>query len=127
MSWDAYLIDDRGHEEGFWNYTHNCNPMIEAALGEDIEATTEPWWQSICTQGASPLGRCCWWELLHGAEGPEGAALLDRVIRGLEAEPARFRAMNPQNGWGDYDSLLKVLTEMRNAVPEWLTKWKVHG
>jgi hypothetical protein len=32
VSWDATLIDDRGHVEGDWNYTHNCNRMIAAAL-----------------------------------------------------------------------------------------------
>ena len=31
MSWDAFLIDDRGHVEGDWNYTHNINKMVHEA------------------------------------------------------------------------------------------------
>lgn len=39
----------------------------------------------------------------------------------------RFRAMNPENGWGDYDSFRDVLVEMCRAVPEWPTTWGVWG
>ena len=67
------------------------------------------------------------WSQLDGLPGPEGAALLDVIVKGLELEPARFRAMNPENGWGDYDSFVARLREMRAAVPEWPCKWKVWG
>lgn len=136
MSWNAYLTDDRGHEEGSWNYTHNCNGMIEAVLDkEEVEQTGMPFWASLAESGAKkrgedpkfPMGRGAWWHLLDGKSGPDGAAFLDRIIRGLEAEPERFRAMNPENGWGDYDSLVKKLIEMRNAVPEWPTEWRANG
>jgi hypothetical protein len=118
VSWDADLIDDRGHIEGDWNYTHNCNGMINQALRlSGYERPTEP--------GGTRL--LSWWQCLNGMDGPAGAALLDRVIRQMEKDPDRFRAMNPDNGWGDYDSLVKVLTEMRNAVPEWPTTWSACG
>lgn len=46
MSWDADLICTAcGHEIGSWNYTHNCNGMIEEALdpaGMDVTPTGEP-------------------------------------------------------------------------------------
>ena len=126
MSWDIYLTDDRGHSEGEWNYTHNCNGMIEAALGDATEGTPEPFW-SVLAGGKSGMGRRSWWSLLDGCNGPEGAALLDRIISGMEADPERFRAMNPPNGWGDYDSLLRVLRSMRAAVPDWPTTWAAHG
>lgn len=126
MSWDASLTDDRGHLEGDWNFTHNCNGMIEAVLGDVAENTAEPFWSAL-SGGKSGMGRRSWWALLNGSSGPEGAALLDRIIRGLEADPGRFRAMNPANGWGDYDSLLRVLREMRAAVPEWPTTWEASG
>jgi hypothetical protein len=35
--------------------------------------------------------------------------------------------MSPSNGWGDYDGFVKVLTSMRDAVPEWPTTWRVNG
>jgi hypothetical protein len=122
MSWDAYLYDDRGHLEGDWNCTHNLNGMIAAALESQGDAEVQ--------QCDGPLGKAigpAWWKLLDGLPGPQGAALLDRIVRGLKAEPVRFRAMNPPNGWGNYDDLVKILTEMRDRVPEWPTEWSVSG
>src|SRR5687768_13234721 len=135
MSWDAWLTDDRGHTEGDWNYTHNCNRMIRAALDDagfvladsttpcsTYDHDTKEW-----VHHPDGSGRIPWWKHMHGMSGPEGAAYLDTIVRGLEADPDRFRAMNPENGWGDFDSLVKVLTEMRNAVPEWPTSWSTSG
>jgi hypothetical protein len=122
VSWDATLYDDRGHCEGDWNFTHNCNGMIAQAL-LDIDGT-------VVEECDGPLGPAigpAWWRRLDGMAGPDGAAFLDRVLRGLEADPEKFRAMNPDNGWGDYDSLVKTLAEMRNAVPEWPTQWSASG
>lgn len=122
MSWDAYLYDDRGHEEGWWNYTHNCNRMIAAALEAAGGGKTPP------TEGVlGPVIGPGWWYRLNGATGPEGAAYLSQIIAGLEADPQRYRAMNPTNGWGDYDSLLGVLRQMRDRVPEWPTEWSASG
>ena len=125
MSWDAYLTNDRGHEEGEWNYTHNCNGMANAVLydGYDETLTTA---EEVLGIGRGRPSQT-WWRELDGLSGPEGAALLDRIITGLEADPERFRAMNPENGWGDFDSFLKVLTEMRSAVPEWPCTWSASG
>lgn len=105
MSWDASLVDDRDQVVGEWNFTHNTSRMIYTAL-----PLLKPWWAQ-----------------LSGLSGPEGAAFLHGIIKGLEADPERFRAMNPPNGWGDYDSLVAVLTAMRNAVPEWPTTWHASG
>lgn len=107
MSWDASLVDDRGHTEREFNYTHNTSVMIYTVLTDSAD------WP--------------WWARLSGMSGPEGAAFLDRIIRGLEADPELFRGMNPRNGWGDYDSLVAMLTTMRNAVPEWPTTWHASG
>lgn len=122
MSWDADLLDEHGNCVGDWNYTHNTNDMIAAAYtaetGEDVP------------ECGGPLGKVigsAWWRRLDGATGSEGRAYLAEVIRGLEVEPNRFREMNPPNGWGDYDSLLDVLREMRNRVPDYPTHWEVSG
>jgi hypothetical protein len=104
MGWYAYLKDDRGHEEGEWNYTSNCNQMAQTTL---------------------PEGSDHWLDLLNDSDGPTGAKLLDGIIRAILSDPQRFEAMNPDNGWGDRQSFLRVLTEMRNSVPEWPTVWKV--
>lgn len=128
MSWDAYLTDDRGHCEGEWNYTHNCNRMIEEAISalgrsDDLDGTPEPWWSTF----TDTMGRGAWWHLLDGMSGLAGGAFLKSVHDELLRHPAKYQAMNPPNGWGDYDSLLGVLREMFTAVPEWPCTWSAHG
>ena len=133
MSWDAYLVDDRGHYNGDWNHTHNCNGMANALLSADeLRDGAIRWWTKhnrpdVVDRIRGGEMRGSWWDCLDGMSGPEGAAFLDRIIRGLEADPARFEAMNPENGWGSYDTFLSVLRDMRKSVPEWPTTWSVSG
>ena len=116
MSWDATLaypgeefcavvIDQ--------NYTHNTNRMISVAL---ISSGGAP-----APECDGPLGAVigpAWWKRLDGLSGADGAAYLRLIIDGLEAAPESFRAMNPDNGWGDFDGLLHVLTRMHDASHE---------
>lgn len=128
MSWDATLYDDRGHVEGDWNYTHNCNRMANAVLDpEELRLAGKAWWLKHGRPDVAEEAEGTWWEMLDGSDGPRGAALLNRIISELAADPERFRAMNPPNGWGDYDSFIEILREMRDAVPEWPTEWTVSG
>jgi hypothetical protein len=93
MSWDIWLVTEvDGHEitigESF-NYTHNCNRMIrDAGLTE-------------------------WPYKVDGWEAKKLAIFLDMAIENLSVDPEKYRAMNPENGWGDYDSLLDVLKQVR--------------
>jgi len=111
MSWDASLTFqgvNEWHSMGDWNYTHNTSRMIYAALGGRKDSA--------------------WYATLDGTSGSGGADYLHQIIVGLEADPEKFRALNPENGWGDYDSLLEVLHEMRSAGREWPEgKWWCSG
>jgi hypothetical protein len=94
MSWDIWLVTEvDGHDISVgdsFNYTHNCNPMIrEAGLTE-------------------------WPYEVDGWRAGELAERLDEAIRNLEADPKKYRAMNPENGWGDYDSLVARLRDVRD-------------
>jgi hypothetical protein len=134
MSWDATLCTvtevthcpECGHgldkprqeksEIEWWNYTHNVAPMIYRALegaGIELEAKER------------------WWQRLDGMSGAEGREYLAAVIAQLEADPERFRAMNPPNGYGCYDGphgVLGVLRRMRDAVPDGeASVWHVSG
>lgn len=122
MSWDLYLLDDRGHREYELNYTHNVNAMIAAAYQAETGEGTE--------QCSGPLGKAigpAWWDRLDGATGQDGLLYLEAILRGLTADPARYRAMNPANGWGSYDSLVERLREAVAAVPDWPCTWKASG
>lgn len=128
MSWDAdfYAIDTDG--EGYhlrdWNFTHNTNGMINLALGpERIQDTPTPWWERI-----SKVAGGSWWTVLDGMSGNDGHRLLSEVLTAFDAEPARYRAMNPENGWGDFDQLCLVLREMSDLSRRFPTGlWRVSG
>lgn len=104
MSWDAYF------DGNDWNYTHNTNAMLAAAYklagGEETEQ---------CGGSLGDIIGPAWWDHLEGATAEQGVVVLDRFIAGLRSDPERFRAMNPENGWGSYDGVLGVLEEMRKA------------
>lgn len=92
----------RGPDEpanvGDWNFTWNLGPMLRTAgVGFSRD------------------------DNLHGRTGAECAALLGTAIRAMEADPVRFRAMDPPNKWGSYDGILLVLREIRDACERYPT------
>lgn len=120
MSWDADF------DGGSWNYTHNTNAMIAAALEAVTGAKTPELEDHPLAKVIGPT----WYKRLDGLNGREGADLLAAIITGLEADPDRYRAMNPENGWGSYDGVLTVLKEMREASGRAccdVRKWSVSG
>lgn len=120
MSWDidlAYTTVNPDYEAviGAWDYTHNCNRMIETVLAaRGIDPGNAAWWAAIGHRGG--LGRGSWWKALDGKSAIDGAAYLDVIVGGLAEAPGLFREMNPPNGWGDYDCLLNLLTEIRDRA-----------
>lgn len=40
---------------------------------------------------------------------------LEQAIAKLEADPRTFKSFNPSNGWGDYETLLTFLRDVRSA------------
>lgn len=137
MSWDVHLTDDRGHCEGDWGYTHNCNGMANeaarrAGLGQQLHDGSVEWWRRIgrddvADELAADPSYGSWWSVLDGMDGPDGAKWLGSILAELRADPMHFRAMNPDNGWGDFDSLVAIIDEMRRAVPEWPCTWSASG
>ena len=92
MSYNVYFEIDTGAGEvaeprdGDRNYTRNVSPMWSAAIGENLG------------------------DLINRL--PAARDLLPRVQRGvsaMETSPETYRAMNPDNGWGDYDGALAYL------------------
>lgn len=95
MSYDVFLAPskDRNGEELFWaNYTSNCAPMWRAA-GADL-----------ADMDGKPARRC--------------GGIIGLAVRIMQNDPARFKAMNPANGWGDYDSCIRFLETVAAACEE---------
>jgi hypothetical protein len=109
MSWDIELRCDHCSSVIIEkNYTHNTNYMIREAAkaaGQDV----------------------IWWDGFHKLSGKEGAAFLNSVIAELVRKPNLYSSMNPENGWGSYDTLLPALKELCQEIPEYPTTWYVWG
>lgn len=99
MSYDIWLEVDVGGPElaeidvlPHWNYTSNVAPMWRKAMPE--------------TDGLAGLA---------GMKASEAADHLSRGILRMRADPDSYRALNPENGWGDFHSQFLRLEELRDA------------
>lgn len=52
---------------------------------------------------------------LDGLYGWQAAAVIARTLVKLRAEPARFRALEPTNGWGSYAGFISFLENLRSV------------
>lgn len=83
-----------GHELGSWNLTYNLSPMLRAA--------GFPGWQETVGQLADP----------QPPTGKRVVPVFEKVLAELRADPDRFRAMNPPNGWGSYEQAVEVFADV---------------
>lgn len=82
MSLDVYLTDADGGEVYWANITHNLNKMASEA----------------------GIYACLWRPDEHGIT--HARQIIEPLVAGLAlmaAEPARFEALNPPNGWGSFE------------------------
>lgn len=84
MSADLWLEEEGYDGEVFHlNVTYNLSPILQDAGWR---------WDSDTLEGRS------------AADVGEWAMY---TLRNLEAQPEKYRAMNPPNGWGNYDDLVR--------------------
>ena len=70
------------------NYTYNVSPMYRDAMG---------------SEGINRL---------DGKTGADCSPIVRDAIATMERNAGKYRAMNPANGWGDYEGALRVLREL---------------
>jgi hypothetical protein len=100
MSWWIYLRSKEcehcgasGQEFFNTNYTSNMWPMLHEARFD--------------------------WDPLEGKTAEEIEPEIERLIGLMTKDPAAYRALNPKNGWGNYDSFLReVLRPLLEACKE---------
>ena len=80
------------------NITHNLGRMAKAA------GIYDAMW------GPDERGWTCARELIE--------PLRDGLAE-LQTEPDRFKALNPDNGWGDYDGLVEFVADYLGACLRW--------
>lgn len=106
MSYDVTFEVPGDHVDGWRNYTSNVSPMWTKAMGANLGDLIDQW-------------------------GYRCANLLPHLRLGIavmKAYPEPFKAMNPSNGWGDYDGALGYLEWMAAMCCEWpdvkVTVWR---
>ena len=94
MSWDIELhrsacchCGHEVHEEVVSGLTYNLSDMLTAAL-----------WGSI---------RC-----MHGRRAEQVRQCVEPGLQDMVADPTWYRQFNPENGWGDYNGCVRVLTRL---------------
>lgn len=96
MSYDIYLeVGAGGPEpvEAFWvNYTSNCAPMWRKAMPQ--------------TDGLAGL---------HGLSAENAAQEIEAGLAAMDADRAAYEALNPDNGWGDFEGQREMLVKLLAA------------
>lgn len=98
MSYDVHLEIDAGGAEPVSlailneNMTWNVRPMFKAAIGEE--------------------GFCNNWDGLSAAIAADRCR---RTLDAFNADPAKFRALNPANGWGDFEGAREFIQLINDA------------
>lgn len=97
MSYDLWLEADLG--AGLigigrleWNYTSNCAPMWRRAMPE--------------TDGLAGM---------DGMTAHAAGAVLRLGLERMGKDPEAYRALNPENGWGEFESTRKALVKLLEA------------
>lgn len=98
MSYDVSLEADLGGGEAVSlgllneNYTWNVYPIFRKALGED--GFSNKW---------------------DGLPASVAAERCEQTIAAFDADPASYYALNPANGWGDFDGARRFIETIRAA------------
>lgn len=96
MGYDVYLMIDTGgpNQHSVWSENHTSNT---AGMWDKAGATLRDW-EGITASNAEPM--------------------LTAAIAEMEANPDTYRAMEPSNGWGSYESCINFLKSIRDACRE---------
>jgi hypothetical protein len=89
----------------------------------------ELWWRNH-TSNTSGMWRAAGVDIaeLAGVKGEQVAVAVNAAIEEMERNPDTYKAMNPPNGWGSYETCLDFLRDLRAAaarfpdLPLWVSR-----
>lgn len=99
MSYDVSLVVDVGGKEPATllvlneNYTWNVAPMF------------------LVSVGSTPID----WD---GKSAFDVATICARILYDFNADPEKFRRMNPNNGWGSFEGARDFITKIKLACED---------
>ncbi len=82
------------------NYTYNVSSMFAKAIPTKRMEKDRRSGEMVTVRGIRAL---------DGMVGEIASHPLKAAIEAMEADPAEYKKLNPENGWGNYDGALKVL------------------
>ncbi|MDQ3573656.1 MAG: hypothetical protein M3404_01845 [Actinomycetota bacterium] len=115
MSYDIWLEADLGGSERLQvterpgNYTYNVDPMFAEALGSTDWLRTA---SEVLSKHQPALA------IFRDERAGDCIGRLKEAVVAMEADPERFRAMNPSNGWGNYEGALEYLRDFLAVCEE---------
>lgn len=60
----------------------------------------------------------CWIRDFENKSALDSIPILEKGIADMKANPDKYKALNPSNGWGDYEWGLEFLERLLNACKE---------
>ena len=107
---------------GEWNWRHPEGKIVAHKGIEDAPVV----FNSRITANLYPmakeagLGDCLWDHYKMGITRPRDLVKhLEKGLQVLLEDPKRFKALNPENGWGTYETLVRFVTEYLKACVEY--------
>jgi len=101
---------------------------LDLYLGMDIDVgTDEPyyvelWWRNITHNLTKMWSLAGVYDALYMSDGKEAHEVIEVVRKGLvemKGHPARYKELNPPNGWGYYESALQFLSAFETACSQY--------
>lgn len=103
MSYDIWLELEGMRDDDPGNITYNVDPMFALAIDGDPETAVQNGADVVLHHKDPALKR------FVGETASECLPALRRAVEAMEAAPADYEALNPPNGWGDYEGALEYL------------------
>lgn len=102
-----------------WDAIH---PGVEPVRVVSQDDDPEYVYESNITHNVAAMAKlagvydCCWRPNESGlTKAKDLIEPLTVGLRALEADPGRFKRLNPENGWGNYDGLVEFVREYLEA------------
>ncbi len=110
MSYDIWLTGSMGGDgkvciEEPGNITYNVDPMFALALDGDADRGIQNGGDVVLRRKDPALRRF----IGKRAGDPDVIDALLGAVSVMEGEPEKFRALNPPNGWGDYEGAVDYM------------------
>lgn len=101
MSWDVCLTE-------IYEACEHCGREREERVVFDRNYTSNMW--PMLTRAGFD------WDVIKGKKARDCFLTIHGLIEAMESDPEGYKALNPSNGWGDYENFLWFLRDFRTAL-----------